>query len=127
MAFVHHESTECTKSELDLFSMPPTQTSLESGRWVDFHPLSNISDNGPIEFQVSGAGTEYMNLSQTQLYVKVKVTKADGSALDPDTKVGPTNLLLHSMFSQVDVSLNGKLVSSATNTNPYRAIFETPT
>ena len=26
MAFVHHESQECTKSELDLFSIPATQT-----------------------------------------------------------------------------------------------------
>ena len=26
MAFVHHESQECTKSELDLFTIPATQT-----------------------------------------------------------------------------------------------------
>ena len=124
MAFVHHESIECSKSELDLFSLPPTQTSLESERWIDFHPISNITENGPIEFLVSGAGNEYMNFAMSQLYVKVKITKANGADLDPDMKVGPANLLLHSMFSQVDVSLNGKLVSSSTNTNPYRAIFE---
>jgi len=28
MAFVHEQSCECTKSELDLFSAPPTQTSV---------------------------------------------------------------------------------------------------
>lgn len=125
MAFVHHASSECSKSELDLFSVPPTQTGLESGRFVDYHPISNIRDDGPIEFSVSGAGTEYMDLARTQLYVKAKVTKADGTDLDPDTKVGSTNLLLNALFVQVDVSLNGKLVSSATNTNPYRAILET--
>ena len=31
MAFVDEQSCECTKSELDLFSVPPTQTSMESG------------------------------------------------------------------------------------------------
>ena len=125
MAFVHHASSECSKTELDLFSVPPTQTVLESGRFVDFHPISNIGDEGPIEFSVSGAGTEYMDLARTQLYVKAKVTKANGTNLDVDTKVGSANMLLNALFVQVDVSLNGKLVSSATNTNPYRAILET--
>ena len=32
MAFVHEQSCECTKSELDLFSVPPTQTSMRRHR-----------------------------------------------------------------------------------------------
>ena len=39
--------------------------------------------------------------------------------------MGPTNLFLHSLFSQVDISLNGTLVTPSTNTYPYRAMFET--
>jgi len=35
MAFVHEQSYECTKSELDLFSVPPTQTSMEHGTTLD--------------------------------------------------------------------------------------------
>ena len=54
MAFVHEQSCECTKSELDLFSVPPTQTSIESGTWAEYHPLSSITDGAPIEFEVSG-------------------------------------------------------------------------
>ena len=42
--------------------------------------------------------------------------------LDP---VGPINLFLHSLFSQVDISLNGTLVTTSTNTYPYRAMLET--
>ena len=37
----------------------------------------------------------------------------------------PVNVLLHSMFSQEDVSLNGTLISSSTNTYPYRSMLET--
>jgi hypothetical protein len=33
MALVHQNSCECTKSELDLFGVPPTQTSVEHGYW----------------------------------------------------------------------------------------------
>ena len=35
------------------------------------------------------------------------------------------NLFLHSLFSQVDVSLNERLISPSTNTYPYRAMTET--
>ena len=125
MAFVHHESNECSKSELDLFNIPPTQTSISRGQWIEYHPLSNITDTGPIEFNVSGSGEEYLDLARTQLYVKAKITKANGANLDPNTQVGPVNLFLHSLFSQVDVSLNERLISPSTNTYPYRAMLET--
>ena len=35
MAFVHRQSCEGVKSELGLFAVPPTQTSIEDGRWVE--------------------------------------------------------------------------------------------
>ena len=125
MAFVHHESQECTKSELDLFTIPATQTSITKGQWIEYHPLSNITDSGPIEFNVSGTGEEYLDLARTQLFVKAKITKANGVALDENEEVGPVNLFLHSLFSQVDVSLNERLISPSTNTYPYRAMIET--
>ena len=53
-----------------------------------------------------------------------KITKANGIALDADTQVGPVNLFLHSLFSQVDVSLNERLISASTNGYPYRAMIE---
>ena len=124
MAFVHHESRECTKSELDLFTIPATQTSIHKGQWIEYHPLSNITDTGPIEFNVSGTGEEYLDLARTQLYVKAKITKANGTALDADTQVGPVNLFSHSLFSQVGDSLNERLISASTNTYPYRAMIE---
>ena len=42
-----------------------------------------------------------------------------------DAVVGPTNLLLNSLFSQVDVFFNDKLISSSSNTYAYRAYLET--
>ena len=53
------------------------------------------------------------------------ITKANGDDLDPNTQVGPVNLFLHSMFSQVDVSLNERLITPSTNTYPYCAMIET--
>ncbi|XP_041478872.1 uncharacterized protein F54H12.2-like [Lytechinus variegatus] len=124
MAFVHNDSCECVKSELDLFTVPPTQTSIEHGQWVEYHPLAQFSDGGPIEFHISGSGTEYLDLSQTQIYVKAKVVHHDGTNLVADDQVAPVNLFLHSLFSQVDVSLNDRVITPSTPTYPYRAMIE---
>lgn len=124
MALLHHQSCECVKSELDLFSVPPTQTSIEHGHWVEYHPLATITDHGPIEFSISGSGDDYVDLANTHLYVRVQIVNADGTNLTNDATVGPVNLWLHSLFSQVDMSLNEKLVSPSTNTYPYRAYLE---
>ena len=45
--------------------------------------------------------------------------------LAADAAVGPVNLFLHSLFSQVDISLNGTLITASTNTYPHRAMLET--
>jgi len=45
--------------------------------------------------------------------------------LATDVAIAPVNLFLHSLFSQVDIMLNGTLVTSLTNTYPYRSMFET--
>ena len=122
----HSRYQECTKSELDLFAAPHIQTSIEKAQWVEYFPISNITESGPVEFNISGSGEEYTDLRQAWLYVKVKVTKDDGGNLvDGTDKVGPSNLFLQTLFSQVDVSLNDKMITESTNTNPYKALIST--
>ena len=125
MAFMHHESQECTKSEVDLLTIPATQTSISKAQWIEYHPISKITDSGQIKFYVSATGDEYLDLARTQLFVKAKITKANGTAIDGDTQVCPVNLFLHSLFSQVDVSLNERLISPTTNTYHSCAMIET--
>lgn len=104
--FIHKDSTACAKSELDLFLIPPTQTAIEKGFFVEYHPLANIRDGGPVEFNISGNGEDYIDLSSSYLYVKVKITKSDGFALAADDHMAPVSLFVHALFSQVDISLN---------------------
>ena len=103
MNFVHSKSEECSKTELDLFSVPPTQVNLEKGLWVEHQPMSSVSTAGPITF-----------LCKTISVVRAKVTKANGNDLDADEKVGIVNNFLHSLFKQVDVFLKEKQVTQVT-------------
>ena len=125
MSFVHEHSCECTKSELDLFSVPPTQTSIENGSWVEYHPLSTLASGAPIEFEINGSGEDYIDFANSYLHVRAKITLPNGDDIDDGAAVGPVNLFLHSLFSQVDVSLNGTQITPSMNTYPYRAMIET--
>jgi hypothetical protein len=124
MAFIHEGSCECTKSELDLFSVPPTQTSIESATFVEYRPIASLTDGAPIEFEIASSGDDYLDFANSYLQVKVKIERANGNALDVADTVGPVNNFLHSLFSQVDVSFNDVLISNSSNTYPYRAYLE---
>ena len=127
MSYVHPYSKRCEKSEIDLFSVPPTQLSLEKGRWIDYRPLSSVeNDDSAITFLISGTD-EYIDLSKTILVVQGNVKNGDGSNLSggTQTNVAPVNNFLHSLIKQVDVYLNGKQVTPAMGTYAYRSYIET--
>ena len=125
MAFVHPQSCECTKSELDLFIVPPTQTSIEAGSFIEYNPIATISQGTPIEFSITGGGQDYVDLSSTQLYVRAQIIRANNEPIDDGDHVGPVNLFLHSLFSEVDITLNDTLVTASNNTYAYRSYLET--
>ena len=127
MSFLHPLSCECTKSELDLFTLPVTQTSIERSAVIEYRPIATIRRGGIIEFNIVGSGEDYIDLAETLLYVKLKVVPLGGAALtaDESTKVAPERQFLQTLFSQIDIFLNGKLVTDATDTYPYRAFIET--
>ena len=124
MALIHEKSCESVNTGLDLFSVPPTQTAVQDGMWVEYHPLATLAPAAPIEFTISGATGDYLDLSNTFLHLRAKITKPDGTDLDADTNVAPVNYWMHSLFSQVDVLLNDTLVTPSENTYPYRAYLE---
>ncbi len=72
-----------------------------------------------------GFTEHYMDLSQSMLHVKANIVGNSASNLPRDAPVGPVNLLLHALLSEVDVTLNDKLISSFNSTYPYRALLET--
>ena len=115
---VHHDSEDCNKSELNLFSVPPTQVTVEKSKFIDYYLVSTLSeDSTPIEFLIPGNGEDYLvDPSRIQLYIKAKIRAADGDDIVEDAQVGPDNLFLQSLFSQVNVSLNDKLITPSATT-----------
>ncbi len=117
-------SEECIKSELDLFTVPMTQTSIEKNTYVEIPPLSAITDSSPIEFFIAGTGEDYIDLNNTLLYTRIKITRPDGSDIADGAPVGLINYPGACIFSQVDVSLGDRLITQSSSTYPYRCLIE---
>ena len=58
------------------------------------------------------------------MYVKARILKGDGTDCGDEDIVSPVNLWIASLFSQVNVYLQQKLISTATTNYPYKAYLE---
>ncbi|XP_065943249.1 uncharacterized protein F54H12.2-like [Magallana gigas] len=124
---MHRESCMCGMENLELFQVPPTNIAIAESKWMEYYPISSTleSDTAPIEFDIQGQGDEYIDLSQTYIQVICKFTKADGGNLTgANTDSTPVNKILDSLFTEIDVTLNGKIISPGTDTYPYKAYLE---
>ena len=126
MPLIHPLSCECVKSELDLFGVPLTQTSVEEGRWVEYGPITAVKDSDDtIEFKIAETDSEYIDLKNSFIRVKAKIVDAVGEILGATADVAPVNFWLHALFSQIDMTLKDTLVTTSNNTYPYKAYIET--
>ena len=124
MELIHDKSPHSTKEELDLFTVEPTQTSILETNQLELSSVTSDLTAGPIEFYYAGSSDKYIDLAATKLYIKCKITKSEGGDLDVGAKSTTINNLLHSLFTQVDLYLNDRLVDPSIPTYPWKAYLE---
>lgn len=123
---LHPHSEPCSKEELDLFSMPKTQTDIIESSYASFNPISSLQgDLQPIEFILPASGDLFLDPANFYIHLKVKIQNSDGTDLADDSKFFPENLLLHSLFSTLDIYLNETNITTSSYNYAYRAYLET--
>jgi len=128
MALLHPSSAPAAVGELDVFTLPPTQTGIDKKYYIECRPISQLmSSNAPVEFCYGGDGSDYICMPESKIKVKFKITHSDNtsSVMIEDEVAVPVNLALHSLFSQVDVTLGGRLMTPATAMYPYKSYIQT--
>jgi hypothetical protein len=96
---------------------------MERAVWVDVYPISSLDGSGPIEFCFMGTQDEYLDLNDTMLYVKMKVTKTDGTDLGAASVATPANLTLAALFSDISLSMNDTSVDGGNFLYPYKSMM----
>src|SRR5271156_6363 len=109
--------------QLDLFSTRSYQNELFGAEYTTIRAENNL-DSGPIDFIIKDT-REYYDLSQTMLSLKLKIVNADDTpvpTISTKDEVAFVNNVMHSVFSDVQVMLNGRSVEGVEDgLYPYKA------
>src|SRR5882757_8552469 len=116
---------EIMKSELDLFKKPTFQGSIENSQFIQYRPVSSLSESSTIEFDIPISPEEYLDLQNVYLWIKGKVVQQNGTDF-PAAQAGYSliNYGLNTIFDQVDVTLAGTPVSQSSNAYQYLSYIE---
>lgn len=120
-------SEECSTSQLDIFSTPPTQMTVEDGVWDNIPPHNNFNYN-TLTFDIPGDNINYIDFARTELWLDLVLQKKTSGqlanlALNKEI-VAPINNTLHSIFSQVQIFMNNTEVENTNSNYAYRAYLE---
>jgi hypothetical protein len=117
--FIDELSIPSSKTELDLFTVPPTQVAVRRSFWSEIQLQNPCTNDGPYEFHIT-SDAYMLDLSKNFLYMILRIQKADKTDCAVTRQqdgsytgnvVAPINLLGKTFFKQVKVYLNGKLIS----------------
>ena len=72
---------ECSVSDTDLSTPAFVQSDIESGKYENIYPINKLEDNGAIEFVIDNTSDKFLDLNNSFLKVKCKITKANGQNL----------------------------------------------
>ena len=121
-------NTECSKSELDLFMIPPIDMMHKRG--IQFNYLaSGVFSDSQTEFTISIPKNQdiFFNHAESSLYVKCRIVEASkkNELIDDKCKVSPINNFGSSLWKQVEVQIASDTVGNSNSHCAYGAYLET--
>ena len=106
----HARSEGAINPALRVFRVPPTDISINAYRMVTIQPTT--TGINPMEFIIP-ALEDYVDLGHSYFTVELSLKKSDNGNLVAAGKLWPVNNLAHSIIKQIDLQLNGTLISPA--------------
>ena len=121
--------------ELALFQDRQVDGGTESVEWVEYRPMGQPAEGCPLEFNISGNTSYYLDLKNIRWLMTLKIVQKDGSDLkwDPPGEGAIHNVVCfdnmpsHSMWRQVDMSMQQKAVSAMGKVYPHKANLDVVT
>ena len=123
MALIQDSSEECVTSPLEWFKILPTQTAIEKSTTVEYQSLTALRQDVPIEFYVPACTEDYLDLQYSRIFIKCKIVKNNGDSCTAAEVAAPVNDLLNSLWSNVELYLNDRLISHSNNMHGYLSMM----
>jgi hypothetical protein len=110
-------------TEFDIFARKPKQASTVETIETVYKTIAPI-DQTDLEYLIPADNETYVD-PNIKLYLSGRFVHLDGSALSATEYTTGTNSLLHTMFSQCTITLNGIQITQSAENYPSRALIET--
>ena len=117
------KATQCSLAKTQLFASAFYQNEITEGSWDVINRVEGGQGSKELKFEISGT-QQYIDLSNCYLFLKLKITQADGTNLAADTQVAPLPYIGGTMFNQLRVLLNNELLITEDNYD-YLSYFQT--
>lgn len=113
-------------SKFDAFTSSANDRSVQNEYCRLYSPVASPVNNRTIEFSVPPAARDFIDLTKIRLKVTVEITKANGEAIAKTDTVAPIGNSFYSLFSCIDVALNGTQMNQSESVNAvYKAYIDT--
>lgn len=124
MSLISKESSFSVSDGFNIHAVGDTDVSLKKSYTNIHHPQNEYktTNSDTINFIIPATGTKYIDLAETKLYIRFKIVNSKNEDLtydaahpnDPEKSdiVSPINNILGSLFSNIDLYLNGVLISN---------------
>ena len=118
---------DCKSSALCIFDKPGVLSDIQRSYVVDYYPINTLSStNAPIEFVIPESTEDYIDVSNTTLYVRFKILQEDGTPVDQTNDiVAINNLGISTLFSDASLKIAETQVQGGASDYPYRGYFRT--
>lgn len=126
MNYVLDKSIQVRGNNLQLFSAPDVNTSVQCTYKRQYNSAGQISSGSVIEFDVPNPSADYISLRDTYLCLSLQILDANGKAITDADDVALINLCSATIFRQVDVNVQQENITRSIGANyPYKSIFDT--
>ena len=118
----HAESRKIISPGLDVFKVPPTDISIDAYHMVTIHPTA--TGINPMEFIIPALDV-HVDLNRSYFTMDLRLKRSNAANLAGDQKLWVTNNLAHTNIQQIDLRLNGTLISPQSDKYDNKAYLET--
>ena len=119
---------ELASSQFDLFDNVEIETGVKKMYTQTFHPISSSSSKGPFTFEFPADPEKFTDAESIRLHGRMRIMKNDAGAvknLPVDEKVSVVNNIFNSIWSSINVRLNGtEITDPSSRWYSYKSYFE---
>lgn len=123
MEYLHQSSMPASKSELSIFSIPPTQVAIDTHYEVDYRPAASLENGKTYELNIPSS-EDFTDLSATMVHINLNILDDKGQIVNTENSVKLVSNFGNALFEQIDLILGTTNTSLANNMYHYQAYLE---